>query len=126
MLLLNLGRRALLIIACISFFVSCVHPQPHRITLWHLAKLRQGMTVEESQKVTNKSPKHTFFLDGLEGNDTIEVHAYILFSGAYGSNYFLVYRNKRLIYWGYPHEFARSKDPVLNEIGRKAASVSLL
>jgi len=111
---LNLARRALVILASISLFVSCA-----QMTLREVGRLRQGMTVEESQKVTNISPKYTFFLDTIEADGTIEVHSYILTSGGYKSNYFLAYRNGQLIYWGYPHEFARSKDPLLNEIGRK-------
>ena len=111
----NLLRRALLILVCISSFVSCA-----QMTLSHVGKLRQGMTVEESQVVLSVSPKYTFSLDIAEGNETIEVQSYILSSGDYTSNYFLAYRNNRLIYWGYPHEFARSKDSLLNEIGRSA------
>jgi hypothetical protein len=114
---LNLGRWALVILTSISFFVSCA-----QMTLRHVGKLRQGMTVEESQKVTNISRKYTFFLDTIEGDGPVEVHSYILSSGDYRSNYFLAYRDGRLIYWGYPHEFARSKDPLLNEIGRKAVN----
>ena len=111
----NLLRRALLILVCISSFVSCA-----QMTLSHVGKLRQGMTVEESQVVLSVSPKYTFSLDIAEGNETIEVQSYILSSGDYTSNYFLAYRNNRLIYWGYPHEFARSKDSLLNEIGLSA------
>ncbi|UCE73013.1 MAG: tetratricopeptide repeat protein, partial [Methanomassiliicoccales archaeon] len=112
---LNLARGALVILATISFFVSCA-----QMTLRDVGKLRQGMTVQESQMVTNISPKYTFSLDTIEGDGPIEVHSYILTSGDYRSNYFLVYRDGQLMYWGYPHEFARSKDPLLKEIGRKA------
>jgi len=94
------------------------------MTLSDVAKLRKGMTVEESQRFTRISPKHIFILDTSEGGDTIEVHSYILSSGNYGSNYFLAYRNNQLIYWGYPHEFARSRDPLLNEIGQRAVRKS--
>ena len=64
---------------------------------------------------------YVFFLDLSEGDEIAEVHSYTLSTGDYTSNYFLAYQNNLLIYWGYPHEFARSKDPLLNEIGRKAA-----
>ena len=114
---LNLARWTLLILVSICFFVSCA-----QMTLGHVGKLRQGMTVEESQKVANISPKYIFYLGTIEGDGTIEVHSYILTSGNYKSNYFLAYRNGQLIYWGYPHEFARSKNPLLNEIGRKAVN----
>ena len=114
--LLNSARWFLVILASISFFVSCA-----RMTLSHVGRLRKGMTVQESQQVTNISPKYIFSLDLSDGDEITEVHSYILSSGDYTSNYFLAYQNNLLIYWGYPHEFARSKDPLLNEIGRKAA-----
>ena len=112
-----MARLAILILVSISFLISCA-----QITLTQVGKLRMGMTIEESQKVTTVSPKYTIPLGTIEGNGTIEVHSYILTSGNYKSNYFLAYRSARLIYWGYPHEFARSKDPLLNEIGQKAVS----
>lgn len=112
-----MARRALLILVSILFLISCA-----QITLRQVGKLRKGMTVEESQKVTTVPPKYTFPLGMIKGEGAIEVHSYILTSGNYRTNYFLAYRNGRLIYWGYPHEFARSKDPLLNEIGRKAVS----
>jgi len=108
-------RSAFLILVSISFFISCA-----QMTLREVGKLRMGMTIEESQRVTTVSPKRTFPLGTIEGNGTIEVHLYILHHGDYETNYFLAYRNGRLIYWGYPHEFERSKDPLLNEIGQKA------
>ena len=114
MLLFNLTRYALLVFIFTSVFVSCA-PQ---MKLSDVGKLRKGMTIIESQRLTKISPKFTFAFDTIEG--AIEVHSYILSSGDYGSNYFLAYKNNRLIYWGYPHEFARSKDPLLNEIGEKA------
>ena len=115
--LLNSARWLLLILASISFFVSCA-----RMTLSHVGRLRKGMTVQESQQVTNISPNYVFLLDLSEGDEIIEVHSYTLSSGDYHSKYFLAYQNNLLIYWGYPHEFARSRDPLLNEIGRNAVS----
>ena len=114
---LNSARWFLVIIASISFLVSCA-----RMTLSHVGRLRKGMSIQESQQITNISPKHIFLLDLSEGDEVAEVHSYILSSGDYHSKYFLAYQNNLLIYWGYPHEFARSKDPLLNEIGRKAVS----
>lgn len=112
-----MGRWVMLISLSISLLISCAE-----LTLTQVGKLRMGMTVEESQKATGVSPKYIIPLDTIEGNGTVEVHSYILSSGNYKSNYFLAYRNGGLMYWGYPHEFARSKDQLLNEIGQKAVS----
>ena len=114
---LNSARWSLVILASISFFVSC-----NRITLSQVGRLSKGMTVVDAQQVTTTSPKYIFVLDFSEDDEIIEVHSYILNTGNYTSDYFLAYRNNRLIYWGYPHEFARSKDPLLNKIGQKAVS----
>ncbi len=48
------------------------------MTLSQVEKLRHGMTVEESQEVANILPKHTFRIETIEGDGTIEVHSYIL------------------------------------------------
>ena len=73
-----MARRALLILVTISFFISCA-----QITLRQVGKLRTGMTIEESQKVTTVPPKYTFPLGMIKGDGTIEVHSYILTSGNY-------------------------------------------
>lgn len=102
---------------CLMLFQGCA-----QMTLTHVAKLRIGMTIVETLSVTNVSPKHKFILDNIDTADEIEVHSYLLSSGDYISNYFLVFRNKKLIFWGYPHEYARNNDPFINKIGQQAVS----
>lgn len=88
-----------------------------RLTIGDVGHLRQGMTMAESRQVTGMAPTKTAVLDSAKG---IEVHSYIISSGDYHSTYFLAFEKNSLLYWGYPHEFARSTDPHLNEIGRRA------
>lgn len=90
-----------------------------RLTIGDVGHLRQGMTMAESRQVTGMAPTKTVMLDPAKG---IEVHSYMISSGDYHSTYFLAFQQDRLLYWGYPHEFARSKDPRLNAIGREALS----
>lgn len=45
------------------------------------------------------------------------VHIYVILSGQVETPYICAYENEKLIYWGYPWEFNRHLDPVLNEIG---------
>jgi hypothetical protein len=106
-----------MILVSVSVLISCA-----QMTLKQVEKLRIGMTVEESRMVTTVPPIHSFLLDTIQAESTLKVDSYVLKSGQYESNYFLAYRNRELIFWGYPHEFARSKDPLLNEIGREAVS----
>ena len=90
------------------------------MTLTHVSELRMEMTVEETLAVTNIYPEYKIILNSIITPDEIEVHSYILSSGDYTSRYFLAFRNKKLFFWGYPHEFAREKDPFIKEIGQKA------
>ncbi len=79
------------------------------------------MSVSKTLDISPKSPKNEFTIL-LHSDPTAKllIHVYILSVGDYKSDYFLAFRNDRLVYWGYPHEFARSSDPYLNEIGKVA------
>lgn len=81
---------------------------PKIIHLTHLAKLRMGMSPDKSRKVMGV-PARCVFQWSLTGTgDSIIVQSYLLRSpGCRSSTYFLAYKNKSLIFWGYPHEFAR-------------------
>jgi hypothetical protein len=78
------------------------------------------MTSEQTRLVVKTPPKHQFILHDVNPPDIIEVQTYILSKGVYFSYYFLAFQNNKLIYWGYPHEFARIENPLINDIGRKA------
>jgi len=95
---------------------SCVHT----LTLSNIAQLRNGMTSEQTRLTVKTPPKHQFILHDVNPPDIIEVQTYILINGIYFSCYFLAFQNNKLIYWGYPHEFARIENPLINDIGRKA------
>ena len=79
-----------------------------------------GMGPDESVAAMGTPPRHVFEWSLPEAGDPIVVQSYHLTSGAYGSTYFLAYRNRSLIFWGYPHEFARSPDPTINHIVNEA------
>lgn len=79
------------------------------------------MSVAKTLDISPKSPINEFnILLPSEPTAKMLIHVYILSVGDYKSDYFLAFRNDRLVYWGYPHEFARSSDPYLNEIGKVA------
>ncbi len=96
--------------------VSCVPS----IQLHDVATLRMGMGPDESVAAMGTPPRHVFEWSLPETGDPIVVQSYLLRSGGYDSTYLLAYRNESLIFWGYPHEFARSSDPILNQIGKEA------
>jgi hypothetical protein len=101
-------------------FLSCA---PNIIGIKDLAKLQMGMNPKDSPRVMGREPRSIFKWLLRETGDSILVQSYLLMSyGDYASTYFLAYRNELLIFWGYPHEFARSSDPRIREIGREALS----
>jgi hypothetical protein len=97
--------------------VACVG-----ITIGDVGRLRIDMTAQESQAELGRPPEHVFYVEVSGTAKRFEVHTYVLSSGSYDSDYLLAFEDNRLLYWGYPHEFARSADPILNEIGQKAVA----
>lgn len=104
---------ALLLLA----LVSCM---PKTIHLPQLAQLRIGMTPGEPPRVMDMPPRRVFQWSLTGTADSIIVQSYLLSHGDYGSTYFFAYKNGSLIFWGYPHEFGRSSDPLIREIGKGA------
>lgn len=88
------------------------------VSVGELAALHKGMPAAEVAQGLRTEPEFVFQTTVNEQPYT--VHMYLLSSGQYLSDYFLAYMDGRLIFWGYPHEFARSKDETLNVLGRKA------
>lgn len=99
--------------------VACV---PKIIHVTNLAKLRMGMNPEEPPRLMGIAPRKVFQWSLTETGDSIIIQSYLLSSGDCGSTYFLAYKNGSLIFWGYPHEFARSSAPFIRQIGKKALS----
>ncbi len=85
-----------------------------------LTALRMGMAPDETLRAMGVSPKEVFQWSMTKTGDSIIVQSYLLATGEYSTTYFLAYGNDALIFWGYPQEFARSADPLLREIGKKA------
>lgn len=110
-------RKACAILVGALCIASCV-----TVTLTDVGNLRKGMSVEEAKANLPLPPKSEFPVQANDGS-AVWVCTYTLSSGDYRSNYFLAFRNSTLVLWGYPHEFARSADPLINDIGEKAVAV---
>ena len=101
------------------WLLSCF-PQIH---LRDLSKLRTGMSPDEPPRAMGVNPREVLEWSLAETGDKIIVQGYIFRAGgAPSATYFLAYKNGSLIFWGYPHEFARSSDPLIREIGKGALS----
>ena len=106
---------ALLLLALISCMPKTIH-------LSQLAKLRIGMSPDQPPRIMDIPPRGAFHWSLTGTGESITVQSYLLSHGDHSSTYFLAYENGSLIFWGYPHEFARSPDPLIREIGQEALS----
>jgi hypothetical protein len=114
----NLRKASLIILACVLPILSCI-----TVTLTDVGNLRKGMTMEEAKTTLPLPPKNEFSVETSNSSIQMQVCTYILSSGNYSSNYFLAFQDNKLLFWGYPHEFARSTDSLINEIGEKAVAM---
>jgi len=81
--------------------------------------LRLGMSSSAAKQALDHIPIKTFAIKVDNKNYTVEV--YRLVNGEYSANYFLAFdSNGALVYWGYPNEFERSQNILLNKIGSEA------
>jgi len=109
----------LMAVFCVS---GCMSSNVGFMTLSDAANLRRGMSVAESKSVLPNRPKYEFSLDSIHEGERVLIDAYYVVSGDYTAQYMLAFSEDRLLYWGYPHEFARSKDSFINEIGKQAVT----
>lgn len=81
------------------------------------------MPVTEVAETVSHEPENTFEIS-LPSKPTVKyfVEQYIIAFGDYKSVYFVVYEGGKMLYWGYPLEFNRHPDALLNEIGRTATA----
>lgn len=102
-------------IICI-FLLSACGPV---LTLSDVSNLRKGMSPTEAKELSVIEPKHIFNFEHPEtGEDNILIYVYELTSGTHSSNYLYMFVNNELYFWGYPHEFSRSNNSLINEINK--------
>ncbi len=96
------------------WLTSCSFPTP--LSLKHLTK---DMTTEDILKDATPAQKFTIA-------STASPNAKIIFfvfdypTGRFFGDYFLAFKDNQLLFWGFPHEFARSSDTYINELGKAA------
>ena len=111
----------ILVLMAVFCLASCVSSDGF-MTLSDAASLRRGMSVVESKSVLPHPPKYEFTLDSIHDDEPVLVDAYYVISGDYSAQYILAFSKDSLLYWGYPHEFARSRDALINAIGEQAVT----
>lgn len=97
---------------------SCV-----QMTLKDAGKLTKGMSYEQVRAVLPVRERQTQLIRTSDKEVSIKIFHYIIHSGAQESNYFLAFKDDKLYFWGYLHEFNRASDSLANDIGNKLITV---
>ncbi|MCX6155016.1 MAG: hypothetical protein NT007_12760 [Candidatus Kapabacteria bacterium] len=91
------------------------------LLLTDLTPLKKHMPLTESRQTLGDrmDPKETIEISEIP-NKKVVVDVYPMSNGAHTSFYFIAYVDDKLVYWGYPYEFGRHKDEMINKIGEIA------
>lgn len=90
------------------------------LTFSRIAPLQKKLTEEEVNKLVEIEATYEFTLHINADSSEYKVKSYTLSIGSYDSQFLFCFKNNKLLFWGYPHEFARANSPILNEIGEKS------
>lgn len=88
------------------------------ISTYDLARLQKGMSQARVEARLDARPDEQFVVHLVDESYIVQV--FRMSSGGYLSDYLLAYQDDELMFWGYPHEFARAHDPKVNRIGALA------
>lgn len=88
-------------------------------------RLRKGMSPDMVLGLVSKGPRTTVtFTIPSEPRSRFSAQVYDLALGSAKADYYAVFENDKLIYWGHPYEFNRYPDPRMNEIGAAAVAAA--
>ncbi|MBX7153537.1 MAG: hypothetical protein U0Y96_14485 [Candidatus Kapaibacterium sp.] len=82
-------------------------------TLADANTLQKGMAPTEVLNQVSKGPRETL----VNASKNLEVQVFQIVVGNYKADYFAAYKGGKLLYWGYPYEFARHNNPEIVEMG---------
>ena len=112
-------KKLLLIPLLLSLFflVACV--TTNAIGIHQLSNLSKGMSEIEVYDSIGIRPLKSIQVKANGKYFLVDV--YQLANGNYYSDYFLAFdKSLKLVFWGYPNEFSRSKNKTINKIGEIA------
>ncbi|MCX6139661.1 MAG: hypothetical protein NTX15_02330 [Candidatus Kapabacteria bacterium] len=108
-----LGIASTLIVSCSSFNVADAN------------KFQKGMSPEQVEGIASNGPKKTVtFKLPAESTSTFTALVFDLSIGSASADYFAVFENNKLLYWGHPYEFNRYPDSRMNAIGKAAVEAA--
>ncbi len=84
-------------------------------------RFQRGMSPAQVESIASKGPKVVvdFTVPSIP-RDTFQVMVFDLALGSAAAEYYAVFRNGKLYYWGHPYEFNRHMDSEMNAIGAAA------
>lgn len=94
-----------------------------RLYLQHIDQFDQGKTTQQVAELISKEPDLSFEITPASKSGNTKkylIEQYTIWLGDYETPYLCAYEGGKLMYWGYPWEFTRHSNPVLNEIGHAA------
>jgi hypothetical protein len=107
-------RRAWRTLAALAIAIVTVACTP-RLTSHHLPLLAKGMQASDFERCVGVEPKtmRVVVIDGVSHS----MHGYAIHhAGTLGAYYLAYAPDGRLRYWGYPDEYNRSTDSLLNRL----------
>lgn len=90
------------------------------MTVKTLLKMQRGMPESAyNNLLVDEKLTTEFTLDDIPGKK-VKIKVFIKQESEIGYTFFVAFVDDMLYYWGYPYEYARHSDPLINEIGKKA------
>jgi|JI9StandDraft_1071089.scaffolds.fasta_scaffold207278_2 hypothetical protein len=119
-------KKEIVIVVCfalVTLLASCATTSYDSSSFGNLKK---GMSIEELTYYTTPKSRFQIALPS-ESPAKIDILVYEFRGQEYKSgfcngDYFFVFKNNQLFHWGHPHEFARSYDSYINELGKAAVA----
>lgn len=102
---------------CLFFVYSCVNTSLSSRTLM---KFQKGMSPDTIKSLLeDEIIVKEINIDNINGKHII-VDVYMMSMGQVEGEYLVAFADRKLVYFGYPYEFASHSDKFINEIGKQA------
>lgn len=93
---------------------SCAYKTPDCIIADNMGNLKIGMSAEKANEILSK-PLRTIEINQF-GSSNYKVLYFNQIRGYFYNTVTICFKNDTLVFWGYPHEFARLDNADLNKI----------
>lgn len=109
--------KCIIVFVCNILFLSC----SQKFGIYHSNLLFMDMSITEANNLVLLPPIAEFDISIEQPKPhKYYVQVYIYYEHKQEFEYFVFFDDGKLRYWGFPYEFERHSDYIINEIGRKA------